>query len=336
MTVPIDPRDPSLDAFLVKHALLPPGASAEWHALAGGVSSDIWRADVGGRSLCVKRALPRLKVADEWRAPLSRNAYEWAWLQFAARHCPDNVPVGLAHDAEMGLFAMSFLEPSAHPVWKQQLLNGEVSPTTAGEVGGLLGSLHAASAGRPDIASAFQTIDNFYALRLEPYLVATAGRHPALAPRLIELVARTAGTQRVLVHGDVSPKNILVGPRGPVLLDAECAWYGDPAFDVAFCLNHLLLKGVRAPREVPALATSVAALTQAYLAQVSWEPQAEVEGRIARLLPALMLARVDGKSPVEYLDDAGRACVREVAVPLLRDPPSSLDGVLGAWRSRLQ
>ena len=209
MTTPSSGPDPSLDIFLVEKMLIAPGEHARWQALTGGVSSDIWRVDIEGRSLCVKRALAQLKVAAEWTAPLSRNAYEWAWITFAARHCPANVPKPLAHDDKVGLFAMAFLEPESHPVWKQQLMDGSVLPDTARAVGEVLGRLHAASAGKSEVAAAFETIDNFFALRLEPYLVATASRHPEVASQLFKLVARTAGTQRALVHGDVSPKNIL-------------------------------------------------------------------------------------------------------------------------------
>jgi Ser/Thr protein kinase RdoA (MazF antagonist) len=112
------------------------------------------------------------------------------------------------------------------------------------------------------------------------------------------------------VHGDVSPKNILVGPRGPVFLDAECAWYGDPAFDLAFCLNHLLLKCIWVPKAAEGFLACFRALSGAYLEKFS---PGNLEERAARLLPALHLARVDGKSPVEYLDEEGKALVRAKA-----------------------
>lgn len=328
--------DPALAKFLRDSTLWTSGGEASCEPLSGGVSSDIWRVEVGGRLLCVKRALAQLKVQAEWRAPLSRNAYEWAWMKFAAQHCPDNVPEPLAHDEAAGFFAMSYLEPRDHPVWKQQLMRGEVNPDTARAVGGVLGRLHAASAGRADIAAAFETIDNFYALRLEPYLVATASRHPVLAPALYKLVARTAGTQHALVHGDVSPKNILVGPRGPVFLDAECAWYGDPAFDLAFCLTHLLLKGLVRAEARLLLAKAFTSLVDGYFEHVNWEPEAQLESRAASLLPALLLARVDGKSPVEYVtQDAQRALIRTVATPLLRAPSPRLHDIEQAWRDAL-
>ena len=153
----------------------------------------------------------------------------------------------------------------------------------------------------------------FEAIRIEPYLRATGRAHPALADRFEALAETTLATKRALVHGDVSPKNILHGPQGPVFLDAECAWYGDPAFDLAFCLNHLLLKGARTGAERALYVSAFAALSSAYLAGIDWEPGREVEARAAALLPALFLARIDGKSPVEYLtrDDereAVRAC----------------------------
>lgn len=321
-------------SFLVRHGLAAAGATVRCTPLEGGVSSDIWRVDTGRGAVCVKRALPKLKVAADWRAPTSRNAYEWAWLEFAAQHAPHAVPAPLAHDPQAGLFAMAWLDPGQHPVWKRQLLDGRVEPGTARAVGAVLGRIHFASAHDPGLAAAFPTLANFHALRLEPYLLATATRHPDLAARLHGLAERTGSAQIALVHGDVSPKNILVGPDGPILLDAECAWYGDPAFDIAFCLNHLLLKAlVRAERRHE-LATSFEAFMEAYFAEARFEPRAGLEARAAALLPALMLARVDGKSPVEYLrDEVSRDTVRSFARPRIAAAPRSLRDIVRDWTS---
>ncbi|MFF4349462.1 phosphotransferase family protein [Streptomyces sp. NPDC001530] len=324
--------DTALADFLIAHQLAGPGEAARWTPLAGGVSSDLWRVDLAGRSLCVKRALAKLKVAADWQAPVSRNAYEWAWMRFASRHRPDSVPELLAHDPDAGLFAMAYLPPDRYPMWKAQLLRGEVRVATAAAVGELLGSLHAASAGDAALAAEFATDDNFHALRIEPYLLATAAAHPGLSDILQGLADRTATTHLALVHGDVSPKNILVGPSGPVLLDAECAWYGDPAFDLAFCVNHLLLKSLVVPGSRADLLRSARVLTEEYVRCVDWEPRPALEARAASLLPALLLARVDGKSPVEYLtDDRHRLFVRTVASALLRAPACTVAGVVDAW-----
>jgi tRNA A-37 threonylcarbamoyl transferase component Bud32 len=326
-----------LERFLREQGFLKPGQGARFTPLAGGVSSDIWRVDLpDGGPICIKRALPKLKVAADWYAPVSRNAYEWAWIEFAARHVPYAVPTPLAHDAEAGLFAMSYLAPEDHPVWKRQLLDGRVDPATATAVGHALAVLHLASSRDLAVERAFDTGANFHALRLEPYLLATARVHPALAPALEALAARTAATRLALVHGDVSPKNILVGPQGPVFLDAECAWYGDPAFDVAFCLNHLLLKCLVRPNERGALRRSFEAFVDAYFLQARFEPRVGLESRAAALLPGLALARVDGKSPVEYLtDERDRELVRRAAAPMVLRPPAALAEVVGRWHAAL-
>jgi Ser/Thr protein kinase RdoA (MazF antagonist) len=335
--IPAGAPDAQLGRFLVDQQWVRAGERARFTPLTGGVSSDIWRVDLpDGRTICIKRALPKLKVAADWYAPVSRNASEWAWIGFAARHAPAAVPRPLAHDAAAGLFAMEYLAPDVHPVWKRQLLAGEVDPATAAATGRLLALLHLASSRDAALAQVFDTGADFHALRLEPYLLATARVHPALAPALEALAERTAGTRLALVHGDVSPKNILVGPRGPVFLDAECAWYGDPAFDVAFCLNHLLLKCLVRPAERAALRHAFEAFVDAYFGQASFEPRVTLEARAASLLPGLFLARVDGKSPVEYLTaDRDRELVRRAAAPMILRPPTALAEVVARWHAAL-
>jgi aminoglycoside phosphotransferase (APT) family kinase protein len=300
--------------------------------LTGGVSSDIWRLDLPTGPVCIKRALSRLKVTADWRAPVARNAYEVAWFETAARIDARSVPRLVAHSEDDGLFAMEYLDPAVYPLWKAELLAGRADAAFAAEVGRRLAAIHSATAGQPDVIARFDTDAIFHAIRLEPYLEATARVHLDLAERLHELVAITAGTKCALVHGDVSPKNILAGPRGPVFLDAECAWYGDPAFDVAFCLNHLLLKCLHRPPAQAGYLACFDALEAAYFAGVDWEPPAALEARVAGLLPGLMLARVEGKSPVEYITEAAQKdIVRRVARKFLAIPVAQLATIRKEW-----
>ena len=300
--------------------------------MAGGVSSDIFAVVTPSRHFCVKRALPRLKVAATWEAPVERNAAEAAWMRSVGGWFPGAVPALLAEDQGHGLFAMEFLPPTTHPLWKAELLDGTVDRDFAAAVGTQLGAIHRRSAGDFGLARQFCHDETFEAIRIEPYLRATGRAHPDLRSVFDGLAARTAATKLALVHGDISPKNILHGPRGPVFLAAECAWYGDPAFDLAFCLNHLLLKGARRPDLRGAYLTLFEALASAYLAQVDWEAPAVLEARCATLIPALLLARIDGKSPVEYLDEDQRAASRYIARGLLRSRPEALDPVMQAWK----
>jgi aminoglycoside phosphotransferase (APT) family kinase protein len=304
--------------------------------LEGGVSSDIWLVEAGARRLCVKRALPRLKVRQLWEAPVARNRYEWQWFEAVARILPEAVPPLLGQDDEANLFAMGYLEPQRYPLWKARLRDGHADPATAAAVGERLALIHRSTAGDAALARRFATDDGFYAIRLEPYLVATARAHPDVAPALEALARTTAATRTALVHGDVSPKNILVGPAGPVFLDAECAWYGDPAFDLAFCLNHLLLKCLWTPRAATGFLACFDRLAAAYLAGAAWEPRDALEARTARLLPGLFLARIDGKSPVEYVTEARQKDqVRRVARAFLADPPARLAEIRAAWAKEI-
>jgi len=330
------PPEPIL-AGLSAMGLLPPGAEATGEPLSGGVSSDIWRVALpGGREACVKRALPKLKVAADWRAPVVRNLYEARWLAVAAEAAPGAVPGLLGQDEATGTLAMQWLPPGDHPVWKSLLRDGQADAAFAAEVGRRIARIHAHAAARPALAADFPTDAIFHAIRLEPYLLATARAHADLAPVLEGLAARTETTKRTLVHGDVSPKNILAGPGGPVFLDAECAWWGDPAFDLAFCLNHLLLKCLWTPRAAADFLAAFDALAGAYLAGVDWEAPAALEARAASVLPGLFLARIDGKSPVEYVtEDAAKDRVRRVARALLRDPPAGLASVRRSWAAEI-
>ncbi|HTZ66331.1 MAG TPA: aminoglycoside phosphotransferase family protein [Roseiarcus sp.] len=317
---------------LRRMGLLKAGECARLTPLTGGVSSDISLVEAGGRRFCVKRALPRLKVAALWEAPVKRNAAEAAYMRAVARWLPRAVPHVLGEDPKAGWFAMDYLKPEDHPLWKTQLLTGIVEPDFAAAVGRDLAIIHARSAADANILTAFANDATFEAIRIEPYLRATARAHPELASRFDELARTTLTTKLALVHGDVSPKNILQGAAGPVFLDAECATFGDPAFDLAFCLNHLLLKGAREGVERTHYGAAFSALAGAYLAGVDWESAEDIEARAAALLPALFLARVDGKSPVEYLiRESERAAVRRAAMPLILGPPHRLRDIVDAW-----
>lgn len=326
----------AIAAALTRMGQLKAGERPRCQPLPGGVSSDIWLVDVPGRRLCLKRALPRLKVAQVWEAPVRRNFYEWNWFRVAGRICPDAVPSMVGQDAAAGLFVMEYLDPSLFPVWKDQLGDGNADPAIAEAVATRLVQIHNATAGDHQIARLFGSDDDFTAIRLEPYLMATAQVHPDLAAPLKWLMQETLGMKLALVHGDVSPKNILIGRRGPVFLDAECAWYGDPAFDLAFCLNHLLLKCMLNRRAITRFLACYDRLGETYLRQANWELREELEPRAAQLLPALMLARVDGKSPVEYItEETDKERVRKVAKFLLTDRAERLDAVRDAWAAEL-
>ena len=296
--------------------------------LSGGVSCDVWKLETPARAIVVKRALPKLRVESDWFAPVDRAGSEARWLRRVRSIDAGLAPEVLVELPELHAFALAFV-PDA-PVWKDELIAGRVDIDFAAAVGRDLARIHAATADSPIDAAAFRVDALFNALRIDPFLRFVAENHSDVAAPLTSIADSLSTAKVTLIHGDVSPKNILVGVDGPVFLDAECAVYGDPAFDLAFCATHLLLKALW--RRDEQLTKAAAALEIAYRGGVGWEPADNLLDRAGALTAALLLARVDGKSPAPYLTDlADQAIVRKRASTLLH-APQSLAKIIAEWK----
>lgn len=286
--------------------------------LTGGVSSDIVLVQSSKGQMVVKAALEKLRVKDDWFADVSRNRVEQNFFEYAAAIIPESVPRILG--GATGWFAMEYL--GEMPNWKSKLLVGDSDPGSAMLAGDVLGRLHAASWLDEKTGYRFDTLPNFHALRIEPYLLTTAARVPEVSGLLRDEAARLAQTRLALVHGDFSPKNLLIGQDRLIVLDAECAWFGDPAFDTAFLLSHLFLKALLHPQ--------VIRLAPGFWSAYSARCGHDLEERTVKLLLCLLLARVHGKSPVDYLNEAQRAHITRFVLAHLPNPPS-LTALIGAW-----
>ncbi|WP_428940266.1 phosphotransferase family protein [Fontivita pretiosa] len=313
--------------------------------LAGGVSSDIYLvSDVesgGGhtpqRRFVVKRALARLRVKDDWRADVGRNISEQNFIRYVSAFLPDAMPRLIAGSQQHAYFAMEWLDDQRFANWKTLLMHGRIDPRHAAMAGSILGTIHARSAGDPHAERTFATDRNFHELRIEPYLLTTARRHPDLQPVIDAEAQRLGQTHEALVHGDFSPKNMLIGGPRMVLLDCEVAWYGDPAFDGAFLVTHLCLKALYHGRHLDELRQSIDRFMSSYA--TSRDDDAAIQQfqhRLARLVPMLLLARLDGKSPVEYLTDENqRQWLRDLARELIARPVGAFDDVVQRYFTRL-
>ena len=308
-------------AYLAARGLAAPRAVTE---LGGGVSNTVLLIDSGQSCYVVKQALGKLRVAQDWFSDRERIFREAAAMRAVAPHLPPgSVPEVLFEDRGNCLFAMS-AAPAGAPTWKEQLLAGEVCANTAARIGAMLASIVRATWHNPACEAEFGDIRVFDQLRLDPYYRSTAIRHPDLAPRFEQLMRESAARRVSLVHGDWSPKNFLVADGRVVAIDFEVAHYGDPSFDAAFLVNHLALKSFFLPRHRAPLAAAAASFWEALVAGMpagaGW-----LEAATVRHLGALMLARIDGKSPAEYLrDEALRDRVRRFARGLMQAPPAGI------------
>ncbi len=329
-SLPRNLRDLLLRDGLIK------GQDAVLTPLEGGVSSEICMVSEGENRFAVKRALEKLKVQDDWRADVSRNYHEVAFLRRVGGFLPSSVPRLRHASPEHGYFAMEFLGKEFKN-WKQELLDGHCDPETACAAAKVLGRIQVETWSDAAVQAEFETTENFRQLRTDPYLRTSAKRNPALAAEILAEADRIEKTHRCLVHGDFSPKNILLSPGRLVLLDCEVAWFGDPAFDPAFLINHLLLKALLLPEHCDSLLSMARSAWTSYSHEIGPERSAEVEPCVTRLLPMLMLARVDGKSPVEYFREKpeARDRIRRFSAIFIHRPEKTLEEFVSAWQSEL-
>jgi hypothetical protein len=275
----------------------------------------------------IKQALP---VIDAGLPPAERSRFEVQWLRFAREVIGDSIPEVFAESE--GAFAFERLGPERNVRWLELLGDGDISPSTAAEIGRLCGRLHAASAGNHSISQRFER-PRGSATPLEHALEAAALAQPALAEPLRQLAALTVRPPLVLQHGDLTPRTVRVGARGPLFSDASRAHFGDPAFDVASCVAPLLMLGLSRLQWRDRYLTCLDGFWAAYSQRITWEMPEHTDERAARLVPALMLAAVHGDEPVSFLYGAReRDIVTGFARRLLRSPVLRLAALRESWR----
>jgi aminoglycoside phosphotransferase (APT) family kinase protein len=324
-------RRDRVTSYLRHAGILPPGVRAKVEVLSGGVSSAVFRVEYGSTAIVVKQALPKLRVSDEWLSRVERSATEARAAAVLHHILPDESVLPPMHVDEVhSLFVMPSA-PRGAETWKAKLMRGVLSPETAGRVGQLLGVMHHRSRQEPGLREAFADRQDFIALRVDPYLVVTAQRRPPLASAINRHTERMLCVTECLVHGDYSPKNLLVSPDRAdhvVLLDHEVTHWGDPAFDCAFCLTHLHLKACTFPTRTRDYLDLARLFWGSYVAAACPADAYALERDSVGLLGCLLAARVDGKSPAEYLTtETLRDRVRALATTILFDDLSTLEAV---------
>lgn len=323
--------------YLAERGLVEPGPAVV-ELLGGGVSNVVLAVDHARRRIVVKQALPRLRVADEWTAPTSRALTEAAALRLAGVLTAGNVPAVLDRDDRRQVLVIQRSPRTWHD-WKNLLLKGVVDGGVAARLGEILATWHAATR---DLARLPDRIlggaDAFEQLRVDPFYRTIARRAPELAGDVLATVNRMLETRTCLVHGDFSPKNVLTPPvtgrsRDVWVIDFEVAHAGDPAFDLAFMLCHLTLKSLHRPESAPDYdrCSEAFATTYAVNAGTALTPDWQY---VMRHVGCLVLARVRGKSPADYLTAAQQDMAWRLGSDLVTDPPKSVGG-LAARRHRL-
>jgi tRNA A-37 threonylcarbamoyl transferase component Bud32 len=337
MTLDIEQPD-ALIAYLRRTGHIGPDEQPAIRTLQGGVSNrTVWVERPSGEQWVLKQALEKLRVTVDWFSSperIHREALGLRWLsQFAP---PGTLPTFIFEDHAEHVLAMQAI-PQPHANWKALLLAGNLKADHVQQFGRLLGTIHRCAAERhAELAPIFEDCSFFESLRLEPYYRYTATQVPTASDFLNTLIAETRAIRLTLVHGDYSPKNILVYQERLILLDHEVIHWGDPAFDLGFSLTHLLSKAHHIRLMRAAFKDAANLYWHTYLdalGKVAWA--GGLEERAVRHTLACLLARVAGRSPLEYLDSAEKTRQREAVVSLIEDLPATIPGLIDQFTARL-
>lgn len=318
--------------YLRRLGLLEAGVEPFVEEFGGGVSSTVIRIVAGGLDVVVKQPLELLRTAQEWRYDRGRMLAERTAMEVLGRILPEGCSPRLIASDEANFVIVMSTAPPGGVVWKQALMRGDIRPETARHVGMLLGRLHARAPSVPDLDALFPSKANFIEGRIQPYFETAAALNPDVEPVLRAETERLLASRRTLVHGDFSPKNMIAYPGGVMLLDHEVAHVGDPSFDIGFVLTHLSMKALCLPQWADALMLCARTFWRAYAETAPVD--GTLEQNASRQFGALILARVDGKSRLEYLDDeTRRGIARRCSKELLLDPGGTVDGALDLLRA---
>jgi aminoglycoside phosphotransferase (APT) family kinase protein len=331
-TLDIEQPD-QLIAYLRRSGHIDNGEPIVARVLAGGVSNRTVLVErVAGGAWVLKQALAKLRVPVDWYSSPERIHREALGLRWLAQIAPPGTTAPLVfEDRQRHSLAMGAV-PQPHENWKTMLLRGELELDHVAQFARLLATIHRAATGRADVAAAFDDRTFFESLRVEPYYTYTAEQAPAAAAFYAELIAATRARRLTLVHGDYSPKNILIYQGRLVLLDHEVIHFGDPAFDVGFALTHLLSKAHYLAEQRALFAGAARYFWRSYsetLGGIAW--WADLDRWTVRHTLGCLLARVDGRSPLEYLDTAQRERQRAAALALMQRPPETVDALVAQF-----
>jgi 5-methylthioribose kinase len=265
-------------------------------------------------------------VAQEWLSSPARAVVEADAIAFAGRIRPGNVPTIVDVDDECNVIVMT-AAPSDMKNWKAKLMDGDIDPAIGVSLGAALADWHSKSASDRAVLNRFRDRVYFFELRVSPFFERVAEVHTDLATKIGAVIERMTSRSVCLVHGDFSPKNVLVGNGSFWVLDWEIAHVGDPAFDLAFLVSHLACKAIRRPQD----AAGYQACADAFLATYFAESEVAVDqDDLVGQVGCLLLARADGKSPADYFDETNKALARTLGRRVLEGDITDLDALWGA------
>lgn len=301
--------------YLLRQHLFDAEAEVVVEQLTGGVSNTVLAITTTKADLVLKQALPVLKVAQHWEADQRRAVVEANALKLYHSITPNQVPELVFLDPAEFVLIMQRV-PRGSAVWRAELLAGIAEVEVAEILGNTLAQWHLFGEANLEKIQIFREDQLFEQLRIDPFYRFVAAKNPSIQQRIYALIDELEQERTTLVHGDFSPKNIMVSPQKLVyVLDYEVTHLGNPVFDLAFLLGHLVCKYFWAPNEQQ---DAIALLAKGFID--SYSAKRELPKSLAHHTALIALARVEGKSPVDYLDSAKQEKLQIFTKELISNP----------------
>ena len=224
---------------------------------------------------------------------------------------------------------MEFFDNSKYKTLKELYFKNQINFNTIKSISGHLFKIHSSSSNNKTKEIFKKNNNNFYDLRLDPYFNEVARVFPNLNNKIKKIQKEYKLNSITLVHGDFSPKNILIGQNKIIYIDAECSNFGDPVFDLVFFSNHLLIKSIYFKNKKNEFLKAFNLFYSNYLKNLSKKQNKNYLSRILDMTPIMLLARIDGKSPVEYINSNKlKNIIREKSFKMIENKLLSLDDIV--------
>lgn len=324
-----------LKQYLRENNIVKPNDTINVDVLAGGVSGDVMKITVPDKTMVVKQALKKLKVKDDWFSDPTRIITEKNCLNVYNNIIPESVPQLYFFDDDNFLYGME-CAPEESIMWKTDLLAKRLDFDIAKQVIEALLKIHISTSTDNKTKELFMDKTIFYELRIEPYFETVIKKHPQLSIPIKNCITIAMEQEIALIHGDFSPKNILVNNHDVFILDFEVAHYGAPAFDLAFFANHFLLKAIKNKDIHESYLNMLEFMMNIYFSGCTIIEPVQLEKDTVSMLASLFIARVDGKSPAEYInDETDKQLIRDLSYDILINGKSTFKEVINMLKQSL-
>lgn len=325
-----------LKEYLTNRNIIGNNSSVSIEPMSGGISNSVLKIISGKDQFVLKQALPRLRVNSEWFSDVARSNVEKQALKFLPQIIPGITPKLIYEDESNYLFIME-CAPESSVTWKSLLMRQDCNEQVARKVGAILGRLHDETHNLQDAKNLFGNKKFFYQLRIEPFFEFLQWKHPDLKSQINQHIAHCLERESSLVIGDYSPKNILVHEENVMVIDFEVIHYGDSSFDLGFLTTHLLLKSLNFKKFRRRYFNVLREIVEGYFSHVHFSKRDELEALAVQQLAWLMLARVDGKSPIEYItEESDKQSIRYASYEILHNQMKTYQEVIDFFNLKMK